>query len=75
MARHDDVPQLCDAHDDLFEAAPSGMPEFFAKRRQVAKFESELRESGDLEPAHVTTLPPDELGAVNGRWCDEIAPA
>lgn len=56
------------------------MPEFFAERRQVAEFESELRESGDLEPAHVTTLLPTNYepsmagGAMKShrRYSDEL---
>jgi hypothetical protein len=64
-----DVEALTKLHTDLWEAAPASMAEFFAKWRQIAKFEAELGEPGSLEAPQVITQMLDELQAINGRWC------
>jgi hypothetical protein len=63
------VSELCDLHDDLFNAAPASIVEFFAKWRQVAKFEAELADpaAGIIEPADVITAMLDELQVLPGR--------
>jgi hypothetical protein len=65
---------LCEVHDTLWEAAPASMSEFFAKWRQIARFEAELENPSDLEPADVITQMLAELEQINGRWIEEIAP-
>jgi hypothetical protein len=67
-APDDIVDQLTTLHSDLWEAPPASMAEFFAKWRQLAKFEAELGDSDDVPQVISQML--DELQSINGRWCD-----
>jgi hypothetical protein len=64
------VTELCDLHDDVFDASPASMSEFVSKWRTIARFEAELGEPSGVEPHDVITQMLDELQAING-----IAPA
>jgi hypothetical protein len=55
------IEQLCGIHDDLWETAPASMREFFDKWRALTKFEAELGDPTQLEPAKVMTQMPGRI--------------